>query len=192
MYNAHQPSDAELPSTRQLIRSTMLALLAAIVILVTTVLPAEYAIDPTGIGRILGLTQMGEVKIHAQMAANSQASSVAPVPAMTPPGKSGEISVILMPGEGAEVKVEMRKGKRVSYRWSANGGVVNYDTHGEPYNASRYFSHSYQKGRGTPGDEGVLEAAFDGHHGWYWENRTKKVLKVTLWVKGDYIKLKRL
>jgi hypothetical protein len=200
MHNAHQPSDDELPSTRQLIRSTVVALAAAIVILITTVLPAEYAVDPTGIGRVLGLTQMGEIKIHASRAAVGQVAAVAgktlsglapPAATGTPPGKSDEMSVILMPGKGTEVKVEMRKGKRVSYRWSTNVGLVYYDAHAEPYNAPKNFFHRYGNGR-APGGEGVLEAVFDGHHGWYWRNDTKKVLKVTLWVKGNYIKMKRL
>jgi hypothetical protein len=40
-----------LPSLRQLNRATLIALGAAAVILVTTVLPAEYGVDPTGVGR---------------------------------------------------------------------------------------------------------------------------------------------
>ncbi len=61
MYNADLPTRAELPTTKQLVRSTLIAVGAAIVILVTAVLPAEYAIDPTGVGRVFGLTQMGEI-----------------------------------------------------------------------------------------------------------------------------------
>jgi hypothetical protein len=48
--------------------------------------------------------------------------------------------------------------------------VVNFDTHGEPYDAPNK-THSYEKGRGAASDEGVLEAAFDGNHGWFWRNR---------------------
>lgn len=62
MFNADLPSRAELPTTAQLIRSTIIAIVAAVVILVAIVLPAEYAIDPTGIGRALKLTHMGEIK----------------------------------------------------------------------------------------------------------------------------------
>ena len=62
MYNSEKPAPEELPTTAQLLRSTVIALVAAIVILVTVVLPAEYAIDPTGAGRLLGLTKMGEIK----------------------------------------------------------------------------------------------------------------------------------
>ena len=62
MYNADLPTRADLPTTGQLLRSTGIALVTAMVLLTTVILPAEYAIDPTGIGRILGLTQMGEIK----------------------------------------------------------------------------------------------------------------------------------
>lgn len=79
MYNSRMPSADELPSSKQLLRSTFLALLAAVVILVTIILPAEYAIDPTGAGRLLGLTKMGEIK--QQLAAEAEAEQVAPAPA---------------------------------------------------------------------------------------------------------------
>lgn len=71
MYNSDLPTRAELPSTTQLVKSTVIALLTAMVILVTIVLPAEYAIDPTGVGRLLKLTEMGEIK--QQLAAEAEA-----------------------------------------------------------------------------------------------------------------------
>ena len=71
MYNTDMPSRAELPSAGKLLRSTMIAALVAAALLVTTVLPAEYGIDPTGIGRALGLTPMGEIK--TALAAEAQA-----------------------------------------------------------------------------------------------------------------------
>ena len=45
-------------STPQLLKATALALAVAGAILLTTVLPAEYGIDPTGIGKALGLTAL--------------------------------------------------------------------------------------------------------------------------------------
>jgi hypothetical protein len=59
MYNSEIPSRAEQPSTRQLIRSTLIAAVSALVLLFTVVLPSEYGVDPSGIGRALGLTEMG-------------------------------------------------------------------------------------------------------------------------------------
>ena len=55
------PPPNVLPSSRTLLRSTLLALAVAIALLVTTVLPAEFGVDPTGVGRVLGLTEMGKM-----------------------------------------------------------------------------------------------------------------------------------
>jgi len=52
----------ELPSTQKLIRSTIIALVIASVLMVAVVLPAEYGVDPTGIGYVFGLTEMGRIK----------------------------------------------------------------------------------------------------------------------------------
>ncbi|MFI8578779.1 transmembrane anchor protein [Ectopseudomonas khazarica] len=220
MFNSKAPSLNELPSSQQLLRSTVIALIAAIVLLVTVVMPSEYAVDPTGVGRMLGLTQMGEIKQQlAAEAAAENATPVAQAPAVVQPsaqpapevvaevaqpsapvvpaapevaGLKHEMSIELAPGQGAEIKLEMLKGAKVNYFWTANGGQVNYDTHGDPYNAPRDFYHGYGKGRFTPEDKGVLEAAFDGKHGWFWRNRTNKPVTVTLRTEGEYIAIKRV
>ncbi|AEA82802.1 transmembrane anchor protein [Stutzerimonas stutzeri] len=224
MFNTKLPTLNELPSTAQLLRSTITAAIIACVLLVTVVMPSEYAIDPTGVGRALGLTQMGEVKI--QLAEEAQADEAAAQATTPPPAEAiaaipaapattpaapvevipapeqpaapqqaalqHEMSITLSPNQGAEVKLEMKQGAKVNYLWTANGGVVNYDTHGDPYNAPRDFYHGYGKGRSTPEDSGVLEAAFDGKHGWFWRNRTSKPVTVTLRTQGDYISIKRV
>jgi len=64
MYNTDMPTRNELPSSAQLVRSTIIAAIVALVLLVTVVMPSEYALDPTGAGRLLGLTEMGEIKIQ--------------------------------------------------------------------------------------------------------------------------------
>ena len=220
MFNTKLPTLNELPSTAQLLRSTIIAAIIACALLVTVEMPSEYAIDPTGVGRALGLTQMGEVKIQlAEEARTDEAAAQTPTPppaetiaaAPTTPAAPAEVipapeqpaapeqavlqhemSITLSPNQGAEVKLEMKQGAKVNYRWTANGGVVNYDTHGDPYNAPRDFYHGYGKGRSTPEDTGVLEAAFDGKHGWFWRNRTSKPVTVTLRTQGDYISIKRV
>jgi len=62
MYNSDVPNRADLPSTSQLLRSTLIAIGVAAALLVTVVVPAEYGVDPTRVGRVLGLTEMGEIK----------------------------------------------------------------------------------------------------------------------------------
>lgn len=62
MYNTNRPNPDELPSAGRLFRSTVLAAFVALVILIMVVLPAEYGFDPTGVGHLLGLTEMGQSK----------------------------------------------------------------------------------------------------------------------------------
>jgi hypothetical protein len=62
-------------SPRRLVRSTLIALGVALLLLFTTVLPAEYGIDPTGVGRILGLTRMGEIKTRLAKEAAADAAA---------------------------------------------------------------------------------------------------------------------
>jgi hypothetical protein len=84
MYNTDMPSRAELPSTAKLIRSTIISAVVAVVLLMTVVMPAEYAMDPTGVGRFLGLTEMGEIKQQlAEEAAADEAARLAAVPPAT-------------------------------------------------------------------------------------------------------------
>ena len=71
MYNTEKPRAEELPSTGHLIRSTVIAMVSAAVILLTIILPSEYGVDPTGIGRALGLAEMGEIKEQLKMEAEA-------------------------------------------------------------------------------------------------------------------------
>ena len=95
MYNANKPSVDELPTSAQLLRSTVIAIAAAGAILVTTVLPSEYGIDPTGVGRILGLTDMGEIKI--QLAEEAEADRRMAVEGEAAQGVDGAAQAAVQP-----------------------------------------------------------------------------------------------
>ncbi len=187
-------------------------------LLITVVMPSEYAVDPTGLGRAMGLTQMGEIKISlAQEALADEAAMKAaePVPAMPAPAptiavapvplvaaaqpaqtavqpviKTDKVSLTLKPGEGREIKLEMRKGAAVAYEWNASG-PVNHDTHGETYDAAQGDFHSYSKGPQVRDDKGELTALFDGTHGWLWPNRTSGNVTLVLNTTGDYLNVKK-
>lgn len=211
MYNSDIPTNAELPSSAQLIKSTIIAIAATIVILVTIVLPSEYAIDPTGVGKMLNLAEMGEIK--QQLAAEAEADRQLQKKQNSPvEGKSSslldqlfgliaspahaqsasetwtdEVSFTLAPGEGIEIKLVMEKDAEAEYRWVAKDGIVNFDLHGDGGGQNI----SYEKGRAVPGQEGVLTAAFTGNHGWFWRNRDKQDVTVTLSVRGSYSEIVR-
>jgi hypothetical protein len=196
------PAPPEGPSARRLVRSTAIAFAVASLILVTIVLPAEYGVDPTGIGRVLGLREMGEIKMQlareAAQADSATAGGAAAPPAASPTAgaaaavtadssRSDVTEVVIAPTKARELKLVMRKDGLVTYLWSTNRGVVNYDTHAD--NATTKY-HGYKKASSVSGDSGVLAAAFDGQHGWFWRNRGTDTVTVTLRTKGAYTDLK--
>lgn len=202
MYNTDLPNRAELPTTKQLLRSTAIALVVAVVLLVTVVLPAEFATDPTGIGRVLGLTQMGEIKHTLAHEAETDKAALATTQATpnlpmdhlgqsTPaPGqRADEVVITLKSGEAAEVKLEMSNGQKVDYEWAVKGGLVNFDTHAD---SAKIDYHGYSMGEEADSDAGELIAAFDGRHGWYWRNRGQAVVSVNLKTTGAYRSIKRV
>lgn len=58
-------SPAPLPDTRALVRASLAAALVAALVLVTAVLPAEYGIDPTGVGHLMGFTRLHDADAPA-------------------------------------------------------------------------------------------------------------------------------
>jgi len=261
---APSPGVQSVPATPGgLIRSTLIAAGAAGAILVLFWLPAEYNIDPTGIGALTGLTEIGEIKqqLAAEAEADAQALAASAVTAPAAPAPAGaavpsevierldridaqlaaiaaligapptpvepvaetlvapepvpevaaapapdpveaavaeaaapetgpewrdEVSYTLPPGEGVEVKLVMEEGQIARFAWTANGGVVNFDLHGD----GRGQNQSYEQGRAVPEQSGELLAAFTGNHGWFWRNRSDAPVTVTLRTGGEYTDLK--
>jgi len=216
MFNTKLPTLNELPTSRQLLRSTVIAVAVAAALLVTVVMPSEYVIDPTGVGRVLGLTQMGEMKeilaeeaaadaavqpvtapavqapVPAQLAPQEQVAAAPVAEPVAEPQPALKSDVTLKPGEASEIKLEMLDKSTVSYEWTANGAPVNHDTHGEPYNGPKGYYHSYSKAKQVKGDKGELTAIFDGTHGWFWRNRSNSDVTITLKTKGEYLSVKRV
>ncbi|MHA6347659.1 transmembrane anchor protein [Roseivivax sp. CAU 1761] len=210
MFNAEKPSLDQLPSSKQLLRSTLIAGASAVAILVTVVLPAEYGIDPTGVGRAIGLAEMGEIKTQLaeeaeadrrmDMAIEEQSSLLNGLlglfvgaayaqeagAAEAPEEWRDETTFTLAPGDSAEWKLVMEEGQTAEYRVLVEGGRVNFDLHGH----GNGNSVTYEKGRGSTGSEGEIVAEFDGEHGWFWRNRDSSDVTVTVRVRGEYAEFK--
>ena len=204
MFNSRVPADAgDLPSTGMLIRSTIIAIVAAVVLLVTVVMPSEYGIDPTGVGDLLGLKKMGEIKVSLEQEIAAEEAKAVTGPAVKPEaaesqaqtqpeakGSNHKMQFTLAPNEAAEIKLKMNKGSTARYEWWSNKGRVNFDVHGDS-DPLKIKYHPYYKGSNNR-REGKLTAAFDGYHGWFWRNRTNEQLVVTLQTRGDYLEIKRV
>lgn len=203
MFNSQLPSQDELPTSRQLLRSTLVAFFVATVLLFITVLPAEYGIDPTGIGEMIGLKAMGEIKTSLEEEANADntAATVELAASEIAKTESDANEVIatmndvttrtLAPGDAIEIKIEMVEATVVQYSWIATDGKLNYNLHGDGYKGT-HKSIAYKKGAMVAKDAGELTAAFDGYHGWFWRNREEVPVTVSLQTTGNYIQVKQM
>jgi hypothetical protein len=201
----HAPAIDELPSKGRLNRATLIAAGVAAVLLVTTILPAEYGVDPTGIGRVLGLTAMGEMKRDSAAAPEAAPATVTAAtddgdilldeepaaPAAAAGGSVGRVQLTLAPGQGEEVKATMNAGDELTYDWSTGGPVIRFELHGEPIPAKGDEFTSFEKGS-SAGAKGKFRAPFDGTHGWYWRNNTGSPVTVTVSATGTFQKFARV
>lgn len=221
MYNSDIPTRAELPSSAQLIKSTMIAFVAAAVLLVTVVLPAEHAIDPTGIGRALKLTDMGEIKKQlATEAAADRAKDLKSTdsPQGAIPQKQSlldQLGGLLIPAAHANEPVRIaqaaqrndettivlkpNEGAEYKIELSKGGSVVySWKVEGGVVNYEMQGSpkgggkeSSYKAARSVGADEGTLTAGFDGTHGWFFRNRGSAPVTVRLKTSGAYTAIKK-
>lgn len=183
-------------------KAAIWAMVIAAALLVTVVMPAEYGIDWTGAGRLLGLTRMGEQKVAAEKAVALPPPAVRAAPkgtapparysaASTRPLRVDSIVVTLPPKGEVEYKTVLGEGESIVYEWDAGAAAVNFDFHGEPAAGPQGAFLSFDKGSATKG-AGTLTAPFAGTHGWYWQNPSAATVVIKLKASGFHSELKRM
>lgn len=183
-------------------KALLWALGVAAALLVVVVMPAEYGIDWTGTGRVLGLTTMGEQKVAAAKAAAAPVSAVAangstataPIQYATSAGRAlrnDSVDVTLPPKGEVEYKAVLAEGDALVYEWDAGGASLTFDFHGEPAAGPQGAFLSFEKGSAAKG-AGTLKAPFAGTHGWYWRNATASTVVIRLKVSGFHTDMKRM
>lgn len=161
-----------------LIKYTLFSLVFAAVTLFTIILPAEYNIDPSGIGHKLGLTVFHEVKAETSVLQETSEKSK---------GAAETIEIIVPAGRGVEYKFIMAQYQKLEYEWITDSSALYFDLHGEPEGDTTGYFESYAIA--TLGEmKGSFTAPFTGSHGWYWKNKTDASVTVQLIVKGEYAK----
>ena len=178
-------------SSRNLFKATVSAFVAASFVLVAFVMPAEYGVDPLGIGRALGLTALS-------------APALAPVPPPVPPQEGGALApvaigpialyprqyrfdareIVLGPYEYVEFKYHLAEGATMLFAWSASSDVM-HDFHGDRDGAPASAAQSYDAAPRRQAD-GSFTAPFTGIHGWYWENPGGDEVTISLHTAGFY------
>lgn len=195
------PYEAAPPSAGRLIRSVLIAIAGAAVVLLTVVLPAEYSIDPTGIGKALGLTELNAPRrtlvVKDVIGGNERYREVKvpsyrdPVPLPNPAvsqvksadARTDTITVTLDIGQQTEIKALMDEAQVILYSWKAEGGEVYTDFHGHEPGAGQAFVRYEEQQSGHEG-HGSLVAPFSGEHGWFWLNISEQPVTVTLTLHG--------
>ena len=172
----------------QIAAAVGVALLVAGVALVIAVLPAEFGVDPTGLGRRLGLLAIADVK--SQVTAFEQTREAAGTTASTIVASDRAlqhetVTFTLAPREFVEYKYRLDKGQALLFSWQTTA-PVNVEFHAEPDGAPRGYAETYEKQSGVEHATGTLTAPFAGIHGWYWENPTDAAITVTLTSAGFY------
>ena len=161
----------------ELIKYTLFSLVFAALTLFTIILPAEYNIDPTGIGHKLGLTVFNDVKTETPIPNISEKST----------GAAATIEVIVPAGRGVEYKFVMEQYQKLEYEWITDSTSLYFDLHGEPKGDTTGYFESYAIAT-LDEMKGSFTAPFAGSHGWYWKNETDAPVTVQLIVKGEYTK----
>lgn len=185
---------------KSLFKATIVAAVVAAAITVSFILPAEYGIDPTGIGKLTGLTaiaeagsteaadaEITEVPPSAATGGNLLADpSLSPVIKQSTELKSKTMDLTLAPGKGAELKAKMEQGQAVVFSWKSNGQPLMVDMHGEAVNAKADEYTSYWLERAQSAGGGAFVAPFAGTHGWYWKNKGTEPVTITVTIHGFF------
>jgi hypothetical protein len=199
----------QVPSKAQLLKATAIAILVALVIFFTIVLPAELGKDPLHTGAALGLMDLSK-SVDAAPKGGSGIIDATPAAPVLEAGAGGEAPVIngtfvaqanaykvdsrelqLAPGEGIEIKYHMQKGAGMVYSWTANR-KVQYEFHGEPdvkpAGAGEDYFESYEKDDATGKNQssGTFTAPSTGIQGWFWDNESSGAVRVKLVTAGFY------
>jgi hypothetical protein len=156
------------PTSGSLFKSAFFTLLGAVIVTALFIMPAEYGVDPTGVGTKLGLTDLDAGEVAADPAADSAAGS-GPAPKLVTgafPGAPAEadfdyydpevlgdpfsrphmsefrtatIEIALDELEQVEVKAVMKQGDAFVYSWKMiEGETVYTDFHADPHQTDQY------------------------------------------------------
>jgi hypothetical protein len=165
-------------SLKTLVWASVFAVCLAAILLVTAVLPAEYGVDPTGMGKKLDLMQLsGQGDDIVDPVVVSCKDELAQWTDST--------TIVVPVHSGLEYKFHVQKGGKLDYAWRTDGAKVYFDLHGEPVGDKTGFFKSFKKGNESQ-STGNFAAEFEGAHGWYFENKTQAPITVILNTKGVY------
>jgi hypothetical protein len=164
-------------STRTLVKALVAASSLASIIFFTVVLPAEYNIDPSGIGQALGLTVLAAAESTSPLSEDTSADEEG--------YRTDETTIAIAANSGLEFKFLVQQYEELNYEWSSDENDLYFDLHGEPQGDTTGFFKSFAEATSSE-MKGSIIAPFTGSHGWYWRNRNDNDVVITLKTNGLY------
>ena len=198
------PFESAPPPAKRIWTSVILAVVGAAIVLVTIVLPAEYGVDPTGVGQALGLTALNApartLEIKNVIGGNESYKSVPipdfgkPVPLPNPAvfqkqtgaPRTETLTIPLAPGQETEIKTVLKEAQVILYSWKVDRGTIYVDFHGHDPEAGSDYWVQYEELQEGNASEGTLVAPFAGEHGWFYQNYNEFPVVITLNFTGYY------
>lgn len=159
------------PSAKNIFIASVFALVIALVILFSFILPAEFGSDPLGTGELFGLSALAleqnpfeeQLEVH----------------------RSDHVEFVLGPFESVEYKYLLDLDAPMLFSWVADGELY-YDMHAEPAGLGEEYVESFEQGN-SDSRMGSFHAPFTGIHGWFWENRGSSTITLQLYSSGFYV-----
>ena len=177
----------------------LLALTAGGVVVATlavfgAILPAEFNMDPLGIGKATGLSRLWA---PPEVAFDTSKAGTGPLAREYEIGfRTDTIEIPLRDGDDRtrgnelEYKVRMKKDATLIYEWSvadiANPEEFYFDFHGHTVVEGKDMTVATYKQATGIGAKGALTAPFDGVHGWFLQNQSAKAVVVKVKLSGFY------
>mgnify|MGYP003387582420 CR=1 FL=1 len=203
------PEPSQSASKKNLLTSVLIAAAVGALLLIVVILPAEYDVDPLGLGGLLGLNAMNSaptrtIEITDVIGGNERVTEVEipdfgdPVPLPNPAIHQDEtmahqtrtLQIAIGAEAETEIKTILEEGKVILYSWEVDRGDIYSDFHGHSPEFGTEFWVRYEEHQEGSGNNGSLVAPFSGEHGWYWLNYNEFPVVVTLTVNGYFDDIK--
>ena len=163
-------------STAKLFKALALSLLIALTVFVTIVLPAEFGVDLTGVGSMLGLNALRAEDANPEVISRPGEGDLL--------FRQDEIEILVPANDGLEYKFFLYTHSNLNYEWNSTSSLY-FDMHGEPDGDTTGYFESY--GAATVDEmSGSVTVPFAGSHGWYWRNDSDKDISISLKTLGNY------
>ncbi len=158
------------------------------------VMPAEYKVDPLGVGRLTGVARLWA---PAEKTVDANAGSAPLARDYDTPLRSDVVEIPLTDfmggakGSELEYKVRMKEDATLVFEWEAVGATdvndIHFDFHGHttPTGREEMTVATYKQAYGLS-QKGALAAPFDGIQGWQFTNSGEKPVVIRVKLTGFY------